>query len=48
MFAKLLSTRYVYFVHLPTEDFLELVKVVSDNPIPATLEGNQLILSYYH
>ena len=42
------KTRYVYLVHLSTEDFLELVKVVSDNPIPATLEGNQLILSHYH
>lgn len=42
------KTRYVYLVHLSTEDFLELVKVVSDNPIPATLEGDQLILSHYH
>ena len=42
------KTRYTYLVHLSTDDFLELVKVVSDNPIPATLEGNQLILSHYH
>lgn len=42
------KTRYVYLVHLSTDDFLELVKVVSNNPIPATLEGNQLILSHYH
>lgn len=42
------KTRYIYRVQLSTEDFLELAKVVSDNPIPATLEGNQLILSHYH
>ena len=42
------KTRDVYLVHLSTEDCVDLVKVVSDNPIPATLEGNQLILSHYH
>ena len=42
------KTHYIYRVQLSTEDFLELAKVVSDNPIPATLEGNQLILSHYH
>lgn len=42
------KTRYVYLVHLSTEEFLALVKVVSGSPIPATLEGDQLILSHYH